>query len=416
MNDDYSLDDIETEQRVEFTNRMFLGLTPNLWRLAVVLAVAQFSIGLWKWQYGIYLETIIEPWQMGLTFSVGMFAALFGNFFSGTIADFIGRKRTLASAFIPITIGLITLSIFPVWPLIPLQWGLIWYGANNIRIMSRAIPADEIAADAGRKPARKLMMVMMPMWFVDGVSPLLGAFLLSIGFRPADLHQIAAVGAMVAFVVTIFVVKESLASEIIQKAKAGPKLSFRDLGGNFWKLAVGMVTFIFFYSSAIQYLGNLSVDEWAIDTVTYGLTWSAFSLTSAIMMYPLSLLADKNLKASLVAAVAGQGIAFLSFGLGSGVVLMYLINIFWAMPFMIWIGSERGLVILSVSEEIKGRALGVYGLLMGITSAIAASFGAILWEISGSLRVVWIVSGIGMFVSLFILVLALRSMSSVSTG
>jgi hypothetical protein len=122
------------------------------------------------------------------------------------------------------------------------------------------------------------------------------------------------------------------------------------------------------------------------------------------------------LKASLVAAVAGQGIAFLSFGLGSGVALMFLINIFWALPFMIWIGSERGLVILSVSEEIKGRALGVYGLLMGITSAIAASFGAILWEISGSLRVVWIVSGIGMFVSLFILVLALRSMSSVSTG
>ncbi|MHA1905232.1 MAG: hypothetical protein ACW977_14865 [Candidatus Thorarchaeota archaeon] len=404
MNDDYSLDDKAAEPRVEFTKKMLLGLTPNLWRLALVLAVAQFSIGLWKWQYGIYLETIIEPWQMGLTFSVGMFAALFGNFFSGTIADFIGRKRTLASAFIPIVIGLITLSIFPVWPLIPLQWGLIWYGANNIRIMSRAIPADEIAADAGRKPARKLMMVMMPMWFVDGVSPLLGAFLLSIGFRPADLHQIAAVGAMVAFVVTILVVKESLASEIIQKAKAGPKLSFRDLGGNFWKLAVGMVTFIFFYASAIQYLGNLSVNEWAVDTVTYG------------MMYPLSLLADKNLKASLVAAVAGQGIAFLSFGLGSGVALMFLINIFWAMPFMIWIGSERGLVILSVSEEIKGRALGVYGLLMGITSAIAANFGAILWEISGSLRVVWIVSGIGMFVSLFILVLALRSMSSVSTG
>ncbi|MHA2271798.1 MAG: hypothetical protein ACXACI_08035 [Candidatus Hodarchaeales archaeon] len=121
MNDEYSLDDTDTEPRVEFKNKMFLGLTPDLWSLAIVLAIAQFSIGLWKWQYGIYLETTIEPWQMGLTISVGMFAALIGNFFSGTIADFIRRKRTLASAFIPITIGLILLSVFPVWSLIPLQ-------------------------------------------------------------------------------------------------------------------------------------------------------------------------------------------------------------------------------------------------------------------------------------------------------
>ena len=59
----------------ESESSSFLGLSPNLWRLALVLAIGQLSIGLWKWQYSIFLETLIDPWQMGLTFSAGHGAA-----------------------------------------------------------------------------------------------------------------------------------------------------------------------------------------------------------------------------------------------------------------------------------------------------------------------------------------------------
>ncbi len=39
-----------------------LGLSPNLWRLAAVIAIAQFSTSLWKWEFGIFLEGFLEPW------------------------------------------------------------------------------------------------------------------------------------------------------------------------------------------------------------------------------------------------------------------------------------------------------------------------------------------------------------------
>ncbi|MDF1537847.1 MAG: hypothetical protein P1Q69_02985 [Candidatus Thorarchaeota archaeon] len=77
----------------------FLGLSQNLWRLAIVMAISQFSIGLWKWEFSIFLRTLIEPWQMGLVFSSGTFAGIVGGLASGMIADRIGRRKTLALSF-----------------------------------------------------------------------------------------------------------------------------------------------------------------------------------------------------------------------------------------------------------------------------------------------------------------------------
>lgn len=401
------------EDRLAETNKSrnssFLGLSPNLWRLALVLAIGQLSIGLWKWQYSLFLETLIDPWQMGLTFSAGTFAALIGSILSGTVTDFIGRKWTTAISFLPVAIGLIAMSYFPIWPLIPIQFGLIWYGMSTLRIMSRAIPADEIAQDKGRDPAKRIMMVMMPLWVVDGFSPLIGAFLLSSGFVPQDLHRLSAIAALVSFIASALIIKESLGAEVVEKAKAGPILSFRQLGSDFWKLALGMVTFYFCWNMAIQYLGNLSVDDWGVDTVTYGLTWSTFSLTSAALMYIVSVVTDRNLKVALVVAVAGNGLAFVIWSLGSGAPLMFLLNFVWAIPFAIWIGAERSILILSVSEEIKGRALGTFQVLMSLTSIVAATFGAILWETSGSLRTVWGLAGVVMLCSLLLLIPLLRT-------
>ena len=387
----------------------FLGLSRNLWNLSIILAISQFSIAIWKWQFGIYIETIIEPWQMGITFSVGTFSALVGSFVIGALTDFVGRRWTLVIGFVPIFVGLLSLSFLPIWPLIPVQFGLIWYGLASARIMSRAIPADEIEASGGKSPARKIMMVMMPVFFVDGFGPIIGSYLLSIGYVPADLHRLASLGSIAAIIAAIVLFKESLGEEVIQKARAGAKLSARQLGSDFWKLAAGMIAFSFFWAMAIQYLGNLSVNDWNVDTVTYGLTWSAFSLFGALIMYPASILADRNLKVALFAAVAGNGVIFILFAIGTGVPMMYLVNLLWAPPFMVFVGAERSIVVVTVPEEAKGRALGTYQSLMSGIAIIAAMVGAVLWELNGSLRFVWGLAGIAMLANLVILGLALRS-------
>ncbi len=371
-----------------------LGLSPNLWRLAAVIAIAQFATSLWKWEFGIFLEGFLEPWQIGLVFSIATLTGLIGSVGSGYIADFIGRKWTISVGFLPIVIGLFTMSYFPIWPFVAVQYGLVWFGMSTTRLMARAIPADEIAADDGANPARRLMMVMMPLWFVDALGPTIGAFLLSIGYQSGNLHLLGSFCAIITFLSSIILLKESLGSEVIKKARSGPKISVRKFGRSFWLLAFGMIGFVFSWSSAIPFIGNLSVGPWGVDTVTYGLTWSLFSLTSALIMYPASSLADRNLKATLFAGVLGNALCFIWFSLGSGIIWLYVINFAWAIPFVLWTGSVKSIIVLVVSEEVKGRALGTYDLLMGFVMMTGQFIGGAIWEISGSLRVVYGVAGV----------------------
>ena len=394
MEDRHDSDDYEQTKRDKQAKPGLLGLSSNLWRLAAVLAIAQFSTALWKWEFSVFLEGFLDPWQMGVVFSTATFTGLVASIFSGYIADFIGRRLTIALGFIPVAIGLFSLSYFPVWPFIPVQYGLVWFGMSTSRLMARAIPADEIASDEGSNPAQRLMMVMMPLWFVDGLGPLVGSVLFSRGFESGDLHLIGAFGAILTFVAAMVLVKESLGSEVIKKARAGPKIAFRNLGRSYWLVAIGMIAFTFSWMMAIPLIGNLCVGPWGVDRITYGLTWSLFSFTAAAIMYHASKLADRNLKASLIAGTAGCGIIFIWFSLGSGAIMMYIINFVWAIPFILYIGAERSIIVLVVSEETKGRALGTYDLLMGLVGMSAQLFGAMVWEITNSLRFVYTVAGV----------------------
>jgi MFS family permease len=409
MTDDRDIPESEKTAPVSIAKSLgFLGLSNNLWRLAAVMGIAQLSMSLWKWDFSIFLAQFLQPWQIGVVFSVATFAGLIASVFAGYIADFIGRRWTIALGFLPVTFGLVTMSIIPIWPYVAVQFALVWFGMSTARLMSRAIPADEIASDDGHNPARRLMMVMMPLWFLDALGPFLGSILLSFGYQSSNLHGLAAVISVVTFVSAIVLIRESLGSDVRKKARSGPKISIRLLGRDYWLVALGMIGFSFFWSLSIQYLGNLCVGPWNVDTITYGLTWSLFSLTAAFIMYPASSVADRNLKRSLILGVFGNAIIFLWFSLGSGAIMMYLINFVWAIPFVLWIGAERSIIVLVVSEETKGRALGTYDLIMGIVGMVGQLIGAIIWEITSSLRIVWATAGVGMLISCCILLVLLR--------
>jgi MFS family permease len=390
----------------------FLGLSGSLWRLAIVVGIAQFSISIWIWEFSIFLETFLEPWQMGVTFSISTVASLLGYFLSGTIADRLGRKKTMMFAFVPTALGLFLLVNFPVWPFIPLEYAAIMFGWSFILIMSRAIPADEIEKTGGQNAARRFTMVLMPAFIVDGISPAIGATLLNLGFIPGDLHAMAGIGTIIAFIASFLLIQESLGGDIIERTKKGPLISFRRLGSNFWKLAVGMFAYIFFFNSALAYYGNIIVGEWGLDETTFGYAWSGFSIAMVLLMHTISGYVDRGLKKSLFLAVLGNGIIITVFSFASGAWTLFLINFIWAVPVVMWIGAERTLVVQDVDEENKGRALGTYQFISSSTNLVAAPFGAFIWTISGSLRTVWMISGIGGIISAVFLGGMLRSMSS----
>lgn len=120
------IDDSTVEVREK--PRIRFGLSGNLWRVAIVTGIAQFSVSIWTWHFGIFLAGVVERWQIGLTFSVGTFAMILGYTASGTISDFIGRKNAMTFSFIPIALGLLALRFFPVWPFILVEYALVQFG------------------------------------------------------------------------------------------------------------------------------------------------------------------------------------------------------------------------------------------------------------------------------------------------
>ena len=384
---------IESAQK-STRHRSILGLSDNLWRLALVVGVAQFSWSIWGWQLGIFLETIVEPWQMGLVFSAGTIAMIAGFPISGYIADMVGRKKTMVFSFIPLSLGLLMLALIPIWPLLPLAYALASFGWSFILIISRAVPADEISADGGRNAAKRFTMVLLPAFLVDGLSPAIASGILIMGMTAKELLLMGAGGAIVAMIATMLFVKESLSVDIRNSAREGTKVPFRNLGRTFWILAAGMLPFMFVFNMALPYFGNLCVGEWGIDPATFGLTWSAFSLTSVLLMHTASGWTDRSVRGALLIGIVANALILIAFGVGSGVPMLFLFNILWAVPVMFWIGAERTLIVSGVSNEMKGRALGFYSVLMSSTSLLAAPFGALIWTTTGSLRVLWVLAGV----------------------
>jgi MFS family permease len=395
MTDQDSRTVLEESPQVEHRSEEALkfGLSRNLRRLALVTGIAQFSMSVWVWQFGIFLEASVNQlWQIGLTFSIGTLATIIGYGLSGTIADYFGRRNAMIFGFIPMSLGLFALRFFPHWPLIPVEYATVQIGWAFIIIMTSAIPADEIAKSSGVNAVRTFNMVLLPAFLVDGMSPILAGILLEVGYRAGDLHLLAAVGALVAMVATRQGVKESLGKDIVERARAGSVITLRGLGRNFWIFTAGMFGYTLVMNFSFPYMGNLVVNEWGINQSIYAYAWSAWSFTCVLLMYGVGSATDRNIRIALIAGTYSTALIVGLFAYGTTVLDLVIVNILLAAPIVIWSGAEKTLAVNGVRNEMKGRALGTYQFMMSTTRLVGSFVGALLWEYFGSLRSVYSLS------------------------
>ncbi len=374
--------------------RRFLGLNSVLWRLASVVAAAQFGWSIWYWQFTVFLAKNVAEWQIGVVLASGTVATLMGYPISGALSDLMGRKKTMLLSFLPISAGLALLAVKPEWPLVVFEYALAAFGWSFIMVVERAMAADVVIEDKGQGSARTFSMIIAPAIFVDGLAPLVASFLLARGFTQSLLIVLGAGTSLLALVIAPLLLRETLTRETMDRARAGSKVPIRSFGLSYWKIMLGMAGFYFTAGVTLSYFGNLFVDEWYLDLPTFGLTWAAFSFTQAILTYTVSGLADRNLRASLMLAVLGNWFLTGVCGVGQGVSLAFAVNIAWAPLMILWIGAENSIIAANVSEEAQGRAMGVYSLLLSSLNIVAAPLGAMLWSTMGSLRSVFIITTI----------------------
>lgn len=389
-----------------------MGLNSVLWRLASVVGVAQFGWSIWYWQFSVFLAENVDEWEIGIVLASGTVATLMGYPISGTLSDLIGRKKTMLLSFIPISAGLALLAMKPEWPLVVFEYALAAFGWSFVMVVERAMAADVVIEDKGQDSARTFSMIIAPAIFVDGLAPLVASGLLVGGFTQGMLIYIGAATSLLALLIAPLVLRETLTEQTLNRARAGSKVPVRSFGLNYWKIILGMAGFYFTSGMTLSYFGNLFVDEWYLDLPTFGLAWTAFSFTQALLTYTVSGLADRNLRASLFLAVFGNWFLIGVCGVGGGITLAFAVNIAWAPLMILWMGAENSIIAANVAEEAQGRAMGVYSLLLNSLNIIAAPLGAMLWVSTGSLRSVFIIATIAGAPLLLILGLILRGIAT----
>ncbi len=110
-----------------------------------------------------------------------------------------------------------------------------------------------------------------------------------------------------------------------------------------------------------------------------------------LLTHTVSGIADRDLRASLLAGLLSKVLVFLALGYGNGFLVVVAINMVWSVPVVFWTGAERGLVVEGRDETVRKRALGTYQFFVSSTSLVAAPVGAYLWVVFGSLRQVYVV-------------------------
>jgi MFS family permease len=372
----------------------FLGLNNALWRVALVAGIAQLSASIWTWQFAISLETFLIPWQIGLVFAAGTAAGIIGYTTSGALADIIGRKRSLVISFIPQTIGLFLLYVVPAWPFVVGAFALQYFGWSFVLVITRAIPADEISHDTGPAATRKMTMILMPAFAVDAVSPLIAVLLFQIGMQTHSLLLIGILAALAAMVFSATQVHDAYPSQRSYESEQNSNNPLKALGNPFWKFTVAMLGYYIAWGMAIPYLGILNVNEWGVSLDLYGVVSSVFSLSTVIVMYTLSGFAGHQAKTSLFVSLVANSFIMIAMGLGSQIWLLFILNAFWAAPIVVWIATEGVLVVNGIPAHMRGTAVGLFQSTTSATGLLAAPLGAFVWTISGSLRFLWVFSGV----------------------
>ncbi len=372
----------------------FLGLDRFLWRIALITGIAQLSASIWMWQFAISLESFLIPWQIGVVFAAGTLAGLCGYILSGALADAVGRKKALVLSFIPQVIGLLLLYLFPVWPYIIPAFSLQYFGWSFVLVIARAIPADHITSDINPTSTRKITMVLLPSYVVDAISPIVAVLLLQYGFHTNSLLLVGIIAASFAMVLSATHVKDSYIPIVKTDDEINRNNPIKKLGKSYWKFTFAMVGYYTAWGMAIPYLGILSISEWGISLDAYGLISSVFSLVTVLLMYNLSGIAGRKTRFGLFGSLIANSVIMVAIGFGSGILLLLLLNILWAAPILVWTATEGVLMVNGVPPEMKGTAIGLFSSTTSATGLFAAPLGAIVWSISGSLRFLWVFSGI----------------------
>jgi MFS family permease len=362
-------------QEQEFQEEPLKGLTPNVLKLGFISLIADVASEMLYPIMPLFLSTVLgaPALAIGLIEGLAELTASILKLYSGSMSDRTKKRKPwilvgyLLSAFGKSSIGLAS------------SWG--WVLASRITDRFgkgvRTAPRDALLSDSisSRNQGKAFGWHRGMDTLGAALGPLIALGML--GFVDGDLRKLFFFSFIPAIlsVVAVIWVKE------VPAHSHEPSLSFRisELPRPFWKFLTVLVVFGLANSSDVFLILRFQKIENSLTSLI--LTYCGFNLVYALSSPWLGGLADR---------IGLRKCFFAGYFLFTGVYFLYAIAdnlgvlvsgfLIYGLYMATTEGVSKALAVSLVPKHLKGTALGVMGLTIGIASLFASVTAGVLWD------------------------------------
>lgn len=353
----------------------------GVWTLGFVSLFMDISSEMIHSLLPIFLTTVLGASMVtvGLIEGLGQATASTVKIFSGTLSDYLGKRKLLAG----IGYGLATLCK----PLFPLAQSADWIlSARLIDRVGKGIrgaPRDALIADLTPTQSRGASFGLRQTLdtigaFVGPMLALLLMFLLASDIRAVFWY--ATIPALIAVALLIFGVKEPVIDQPYKTHCHGNFLAtLKTLGSAFWIVVVvsGLLTLSRFSEAFLI----LRAENIGFSIIMIPVVMVIMNMAYAVTAYPAGVLSDHFNRQSLIAV----GFVFLiaadiALALASNIITVMLGIALWGIHMGFTHGVLSAWVTDTAPEKLRGTAFGIFHFVSGITLLLASVIAGALWQ------------------------------------
>lgn len=356
----------------------------GIWALGFVSLFMDSSSELIHSLLPVFLVSVLgaSALSVGVIEGVAEATAAITKLFSGTLSDYLGRRKHLAV----LGYGLAALTK----PLFPLAGSVGWVFAarfvDRIGKGIRGAPRDALIGDIAPAHLRGACYGLRQS--LDTVGAFLGP-LLAIAFMALLANDIRAVfwvaviPAFIAVVILVLGVREPPTTETVRRRRSPIRIGdMRRIGASYWWLVL---------IAAVLTLARFSEAFLVLRAADVGLSMAhvpwimvVMNVAYAVSAYPAGALSDRVDRLTvlligfslLLAADLLLGLSQSLWPVLAGVAL-------WGLHMGLTQGLLAALIADATPAEIRGTAFGVFNLVTGIVMLVASVVAGALWDLYG---------------------------------
>ena len=320
---------------------------------------------------------------VGLVEGVAEATALIVKVFSGTLSDYLGKRKALA--VFGYGLGAISKPIFAL--AISVHWVFAARFMDRIGKGIRGAPRDALVADLTASQIRGAAYGLRQSLDTVGavLGPLLGVGLMLLwagDFR--TVFWFAVIPAVIAVLLLIFGVEEPGAGTVRRNATSPIRWqTLRDLGRAYWwVVTVGGVFTLARFSEAFLIL---RAQQQGLPDTYAPLVLVIMNVVYAMTAFPMGKLADRMSHSILLGAgLVVLIVADLVLARAQGLTMVAIGVALWGLH----MGMTQGLLATMVADtapaHLRGTAFGFFNLASGIAMLIASVLAGLLWDQLGA--------------------------------